>query len=386
MARFSRVNLRALVMGVSVLALSACSEGIDFDLRGNLQGRDTSSENRQATDNRPNPDSRGIISYPNYQVAIAKRGDTVADVAQRAGINGETLASHNGLTLDTQLRKGEVLALPASATTQGGTLPEAEQVDVTTLAGNALDRVESSTLPAATPSARVEDGPEPIQHQVVRGETAYSISRLYNVSVRSLADWNGLGTSLTVREGQYLLIPTARLSNREEASNSESAVESTTIPGEGTVAPEPPSASQPLPEEDPEPIASETPSPPADLSNDRTNASSAVFSMPASGSIVRGYEKGKSDGIDIAAGAGAVVKAAGDGTVAAITRDTDNIPILVIRHSGNLLTVYANIEDLTLEKGDRVSKGQSIAKVRGSTLHFEVRQGFDSVNPVDYLN
>jgi murein DD-endopeptidase MepM/ murein hydrolase activator NlpD len=61
----------------------------------------------------------------------------------------------------------------------------------------------------------------------------------------------------------------------------------------------------------------------------------------------------------------------------------------VLRHSGNLLTVYANIEDVAFEKDQRVSQGQTIAKVRSDGagfLHFEVREGFDSVDPIKYLN
>ena len=64
------------------------------------------------------------------------------------------------------------------------------------------------------------------------------------------------------------------------------------------------------------------------------------------------------------------------------------MPILVIRHEGNLLTVYANIDGIAVAKGDRVKRGQAIAKVRSADpafLHFEVRQGFDSVDPVPYL-
>ena len=53
-------------------------------------------------------------------------------------------------------------------------------------------------------------GPEPLRHQVTRGETAFTIARLYNVSAKDLADWNGLGPDFAVREGQYLLIPTAQ--------------------------------------------------------------------------------------------------------------------------------------------------------------------------------
>ena len=130
--------------------------------------------------------------------------------------------------------------------------------------------------------------------------------------------------------------------------------------------------------------------PPApDLGAQKTAASgTARLAMPVSGKIIRGYAKKKNEGIDIAASAGTSVKAAGDGTVAAITKDTDQVPILVIRHEGNLLTVYANIDGIAVAKGDRVKRGQAIAKVRSADpafLHFEVRQGFDSVDPVPYL-
>ena len=76
------------------------------------------------------------------------------------------------------------------------------------------------------------------------------------------------------------------------------------------------------------------------------------------------------------------------GTVAAITRDTEKVPILVIRHADNLLTVYANIDGITVEKGDSVSRGQSIGKIRGGNanyVHFEVRKGFESVDPMPFL-
>ncbi|NHX27714.1 M23 family metallopeptidase, partial [Escherichia coli] len=73
----------------------------------------------------------------------------------------------------------------------------------------------------------------------------------------------------------------------------------------------------------------------------------------------------------------------------AITRDTEQVPILVIRHDDSLLTVYANIDNITVSKGDKVSRGQTIAAIRGGDapfLHFEVREGFDSVDPMPYLN
>ena len=167
---------------------------------------------RPATD-RPRADTRGVISYPGYQVAVARRGDTVSDVAARVGLDAEELARHNGLRADVTLRADEVLALPRRVaepdTGTGGITTGAiggNSVDISTLAGNAIDRAGPAT-PGRAANAREAAGVEPIRHQVEAGETAFTISRLYNVSVRALADWNGLGADLAVREGQFLLIP-----------------------------------------------------------------------------------------------------------------------------------------------------------------------------------
>ena len=110
---------------------------------------------------------------------------------------------------------------------------------------------------------------------------------------------------------------------------------------------------------------------------------------PVQGSIIRAYSKGKNEGINIKGTPGAAVKAADSGTVAAITKSADGIPIVVIRHPDNLLTVYANVSNVSVAKGDSVSKGASIAKLRAGDdafVHFEVRNGFDSVDPTPYLN
>ena len=94
------------------------------------------------------------------------------------------------------------------------------------------------------------------------------------------------------------------------------------------------------------------------------------------------------EGINIKAAPGTPVKAADAGTVAAITKSEDGVPIIVVRHAGNLLTVYANVTDVQVQKGDTVRRGQGIAKLRGGDdafVHFEVRQGFDSVDPTPLL-
>lgn len=252
---------------------------------------------------------------------------------------------------------------PASAT---------GSASVVELAGSAIERAGGSSgeSPASVP----------VRHQVEAGETVFTIARHYGVSADSISERNELGPNPELRVGQYLVIPPADAG----------AIETTTVatPGSGSETPLPPSASKPLP--DTTVVAAAATSRPAGLDDKQTAVSdNARLRMPVQGSIVRPFQKGSNEGIGISAAAGTAVVAADGGTVAAITRDTDQVPILVLRHEGSLLTVYAGLDNIAVEKGDRVRRGQKIAVVRDANppfLHFEVREGFNSVDPGPYLN
>ncbi len=381
MPSFSSLPLLRTAAFCGVAALAGCTEPLDFDLRGNLGGFSTTDavQNGNAAP-RSTPDERGIISYPSYQVAVARRGDSVETVANRVGLDAAELARFNGMTPEMIMREGEVLALPRR-------VPEStSQVDIEALAGAAIDaapdtppRVETTTLAPVEPAT--QPGPEPVRHKVERGETAYTIARLYQVSVKDLAEWNGLGSDFALREGQYLLIPVGAAA-APAATASSSAV---SAPGEGSTTPQPPSSSTPLPDE--VVAAAEAPAA-ASVGEPTATRSNAQMSFPVKGKIIREYAKGKNDGIDIAAAAGSAVTAADDGTVAAITTDANKVPIVVVRHANNLLTVYANVDDIRVQKGDSVRRGSRIASLRdgdSAYVHFEVRDGFDSVDPMPYL-
>ncbi len=382
---------RALGLTTALALLAACTPGqFDWDFRRNPGNLNTSEAARNVTADRPAPDGRGIISYPGYQVAVAQRGDTVTTVASRVGVSPGELAQFNALRAEDPLRPGEVLALPtrvAAAPVPGTGTGTGAGIDVTTIATTAIDRAapaSGSGAAAAPPPFAVASGPEPSQHKVARGETAFTIARTYNVSPKALAEWNGLGPDMGVREGQILLIPVAVASRPGVADDA-------TAPGEGTPTPVPPSAGDPLPDEDVEAASTATPegtpdSP--DLGQDRTAASAAAFALPVPGNIIRGFSPPKSLGIDITAPGGTPVKAAADGTVAAVTKDTDGTAIVILRHADGLLTVYGGVDGIAVKKGDSVKRGTNFATVRAAAnpfLHFEVRKGFDAVDPMAYL-
>ncbi|MEM7752810.1 MAG: LysM peptidoglycan-binding domain-containing protein [Pseudomonadota bacterium] len=389
-----------VLLASSALALAGCGgtdgsggffDSLDMDLRGSAGQLDTSDAARNASVAKPEPDARGVVSYPGYQVVMARRGDTVRTVAARIGMPSEELARHNTLPDSVILREGEILALPRRVPEPVGG-PIGGNVDVVQIAGAAIENAR------ATPGQPA--GGEPSRHRVRPGETAFSIARTYDIPVAELAEWNGLGPDLALRVGQYLLIPIPMV----PVSNQDVRVASIEQPGIGSTTPVPPSAARPLPTEDIEPVAvapqpaptatasapAPAPQPEPIVSDTQTAASdTAKLRMPVQGSIIRPYSKGTNEGIGISANAGSQVVAADDGTVAAITRDTDQVPILVIRHANNLLTVYAGVDEIAVEKGDSVTRGDQIAVVRAASppfLHFEVREGFDSVDPDPYLN
>ena len=407
----TRAPLRlSLLAGVACLTLAGCSDPLDFDLRGLGGGFTTANAANAPLAARPLPDDRGVISYPNYQVAVARRGDTLNDVATRLGLNAATLAKYNGIDPAVPLRKDEIIALPTrvaepSPATGAATTGPIKPVDINAVAGGAIDRAPVSTTtlapaPAATPPAQT--GKEPIRHKVERGETAFTVARLYSVPVKDLAEWNGLGADFDIRAGQFLLIPVpSQNPPRPVPAQTASA---TTLPGEGSSTPTPPSATKPLPAEKiapaaapkavqtaataaPKPAAPAKPV--ADVGKVTKPAKATKMVKPVSGAIIREYAKGKNEGINIKAAPGTAVKAADSGTVAGITKSADGVPIVLIRHTGNLITVYANVTDLSVKQGDTIQRGQSIAKLRSgdnSFLHFEVRKGFDSVDPNPFIN
>ena len=377
----------ALIATLSAIALTGCTDtsGFDFDFRRNQYN--TADAALKATEARPKPDEKGIINYPTYQVAVARRGDTLRSLANRIGMDADSLAKYNGTSPDAQLRQGEVVSLPSKVASSvpapsdvtTSTLDGGNDVNITELAQTAI----GTSTPSATPSTN-QPSKDPIRHRVERGETAYTIARLYRVSVRSLAEWNGLDSNLNIREGQYLTIPVAS----EEPAKPVAAKPKVTAPGTGTPTPTPPSAKAPLPVA---PVAPSTPtvSKPAPVVQKPVAApTGGKMAYPVQGKIIREYVKGKTDGIDLSAPVGTSIVAADKGTVAAITADADQVPIVVIKHDNGLLTVYANVGNIKVAKGAAVSRGQKIGSIRDGNpayLHFEVRRGFDSVDPMDFL-
>jgi murein DD-endopeptidase MepM/ murein hydrolase activator NlpD len=97
-------------------------------------------------------------------------------------------------------------------------------------------------------------------------------------------------------------------------------------------------------------------------------------------------------GIDLKAAVGTPVYAAQAGRVLYAGDAVRGYGIMVvIEHSPDLVTVYAHNSVLLVKTSDRVTAGQVIAhsgqsgRATGPHLHFEVRSGDSTEDPLDFL-
>lgn len=96
-------------------------------------------------------------------------------------------------------------------------------------------------------------------------------------------------------------------------------------------------------------------------------------------------------GIDIGAPYASDIVAAASGTVVTATYSKSAGNYVMISHGSNLYTVYMHSSKLLVSVGQKVERGQVIAKVgstgysTGNHLHFGVRKNGTYVNPLGYL-
>ena len=364
--RNAPITVRMTAATALLLVLAACNP----DLRGEAITRpfnptlpEPVSEPRVATAEKP------PIPFQQQDFVVAAEGETIRMIAQRLRLDPGRLAEFNSIQVDDPLAVGRIVVVPADATRAAPPEPSG----ITEIAESAIAEVES---------ASEQSGPttfNPGTHIVKEGETVGSIAELYGISEPELRRANNLPDSAAVAVGEVLVIPDP-LPGGEEASPTATAE----VADEGL--PPPPSQGDPLPET---PASVELP-PSPELQQYRTVESDSRFRMPVDGEIIRAYSgKGGNEGIDIAAPEGTVVVAAGDGEVALVSRNSDQTAILLIRHPNDVFTVYANLKDVELSTGAPVTEGQPVGVIAGGDkqfLHFEVRIGTESTDPVPFMS
>ncbi len=119
---------------------------------------------------------------------------------------------------------------------------------------------------------------------------------------------------------------------------------------------------------------------------------SLKFSWPVNGLIIQSFGN-QSDGINMSVPLGTEIKAMEQGEVAFAGSGLSGYGnMILIRHPNGYVSVYAHNSELIVKRGDKVTRGQTIAKsgqtgnVGSPQLHFELRKGPTPVDPTLYLS
>ncbi len=204
---------------------------------------------------------------------------------------------------------------------------------------------------------------------VSAGDTLYGLARRMGVTPRALIELNGLEAPYDIFIGQRLEVPGSEA----------------TVAAAATAEPEPGAADAAVPE----PVTTALLEPEA--------RGELRFAWPVDGTVISGFGPKAAglhnDGVNIAAPAGAPVRAAEDGVVAYAGDELHGYGNLVLlRHPRGWVTAYAHNARNLVSRGQTVLRGDIIASVGASggvsrpQSHFELRKGAEAVDPLPYLN
>lgn len=233
-------------------------------------------------------------------------------------------------------------------------------------------------------------------YTVKAGDTVYSIARQHGVRHDELANANNLANPGDIKLGQTLVIPgngtvtaTVRSDRVREAAlrPSPKKVRTQVIkPNDGSSYSN--SAAPKAKPKRPETRVSRLPDP--------APRAQGRFRWPVRGRIISKFgpksNGAHNDGVNVAVPAGTSVKAVENGVVAYAGSELKGYGNLVlVRHADNWVSAYAHNEKLLVKRGDKITRGQVIAKsgrsgsVGQPQLHFELRKGSKPVDPMKYM-
>jgi len=273
-----------------------------------------------------------------------RSGDTLSGIARRTGASISSIAEANAIAPPFVIQPGQVLDIPAGRF-----------------------------------------------HEVQRGETGIAIARSYGVDWSDVATLNRLEEPFILRAGQRILLPSTRavasMTRQQRAAAFDIDIDDIVTGGEPALA------------------ENEQATPPTQTAQQVLPADAAVrspanftgqFGWPLTGRILtpfgRGSEGQRNNGVNISAVRGTPVLASADGVV---LYAGDEIQVhgglVLLNHGDGWITAYANMEDLQVTRGQRVERGQLIARA-GDTgqaeqpqLHFEIRRNRQPVDPAQHL-
>ncbi len=331
-------------------------------------------------------------------------GETIATLSDRYGVPQKEILKVNGLSKSSDAASGQMVIIPtfggganaARAASDSSAVPldgkkpilPDQQQNVAVLPTSLNSREKQQTAAASANGKSLSgagEGDAPGSYVVKPGDSLARIAKATGTPVEQLKKANGL-TTANIRIGQTLRIP-ANGTGIAKAAPATDLVKTASVPA----------ANQPAGYKAPTATKSVSEVASVDTESAAPEATGiGKYRWPARGAVIAGFganvDGKRSDGISISVPTGTPVKAAENGVVIYAGNGLKELGnTVLVRHDDGTVTVYGHADALSVQRGQKVQRGQTIAtsgmsgNVKRPMLHFEVRKNASPVNPMTFL-
>jgi murein DD-endopeptidase MepM/ murein hydrolase activator NlpD len=305
-----------------------------------------------------NSSAAGWSAQGGARVTVAA-GDTLASISNRYGVPGPAILSANDLKSGAQVTPGRSIVIPVY--NAAGVAQPAKSAAQPTKSAAQASAPKARVAALATP-AKPEPA-KPAKSEPAKPAKVASLEPAKPAKVEAVKPAKVEAAAKTAK-------PEPQKVAAIETKPAESAKPAAAPPSTKSAAVEDPKSTGALPSE-----------------------AAGEFRWPARGRVITAFGgNGGNEGINIAVPEGTPVKAAESGTVTYSGSEVKGYGNLVlIKHDNGYVSAYAHNGELSVKRGEKVKRGQVIAKagqtgnVTSPQLHFEIRKGQTPVDPTGFL-
>lgn len=210
-----------------------------------------------------------------------------------------------------------------------------------------------------------------VYHKIGRGETLWRIAYTYDVDIQDIAELNNIKNTTQIKAGQRIYIPgVAKVKKITPAAKQTKTTKYNKAKTKTKVKKK-------------------------KYKSKNIKLYKGKFAWPVKGKVISKFGMGKNQmhkGIDIGVREGTDIKASHSGKV---VYSDNKLPgygnVVILQHSDDFYTVYANNSKNLVRNGDKIKKGGLIGKSGSSghknraQVHFEIRDGKKVRNPLFFL-
>lgn len=226
-------------------------------------------------------------------------------------------------------------------------------------------------------------------YTVKEGDNLLKIASQFNRMAVELTEWNGLANPNAIKVGQVLRVaPPDNVHVMRVPVDPDTEIRRGGRPIQPPTSPQAAAPAVPVKKTMPsgQKIAY---SDEAIAKLDCNEPATSRFAWPTRGKVIANFDS-SSKGIDIAGKAGQPVVAAGDGKVLYAKNMRGYGNLIIIEHSGSMVTAYAHNKTILVREGQTVTQRQQIAEMGDSDadtvkLRFQVRLMGKPVDPAKEL-